>query len=267
MEQVEFRPEPGLPGLPEAPAADGVPVPIPAVPPGQGGFPGAGRPPGAGRGGPPPGAEVIVMDNPRIVEEARAAAATQGLASADPQVGRMVEQQIERQLAAKQAGLARAAEALTREAVREDAGASALHDNRVEVAVQQEGRVIGRARARLNMNRTLRMVLGFARRDQGEISFAIDRAGRLHTQEAADRPRLQSLGVERTAPAAAGGTPRRVGDWIVVARRAPGASSSASPVRLGSRSATSAARRSGTSGSGCSSSRSPSSASSRSRIA
>ena len=65
------------------------------------------------------------------------------------------------------------------------------------------------------------MVLGFARRDQGEISFAIDRTGALYTSESNDKPRLQSLGVERTALVAAEGTPRRTGDWIIVARRAP----------------------------------------------
>jgi sigma-B regulation protein RsbU (phosphoserine phosphatase) len=66
------------------------------------------------------------------------------------------------------------------------------------------------------------MVLGFARRDQGEISFAIDRAGALYTPNNEDKGRLQALGVERTALVAAEGTPRRTGDWIIVARRAPG---------------------------------------------
>ena len=64
-------------------------------------------------------------------------------------------------------------------------------------------------------------VLGFARRDQGEIPFAIDRQGALYTPEASDKAHLQALGVERTAPVAAAGTPRRTGDWIVVARKAP----------------------------------------------
>lgn len=227
VDRVEFHPS--SPPAPPAAAdtADGVPVPVPPAPPrrpgegrGDGHFGGPGR-----RGGPPPGSEVIVMDIPRIVEEARQAAAARGVAPADPGIGRFVEQRIGQQLAANQAELTRMAEAMTRGAAagaEPPRGGADLQAQNVEVAVHKDGRVIGRANAMLNMNRTLRMVLGFARRDQGEISFAIDRAGTLHTTEAADTPRLQALGVERTAAVAAAGTPRRVGDWIIVARRAPG---------------------------------------------
>ena len=87
--------------------------------------------------------------------------------------------------------------------------------------VQKDGRVIGHANAMLNLDRMLRGVLGFARRDQGEIPFAIDRQGALYTPEASDKSRLEALGVERTAAVAASGTPRRSGDWIIVSRRAP----------------------------------------------
>ena len=114
------------------------------------------------------------------------------------------------------------AETLTREAAsRAERSRVDVQGRNVEVDVQKDGRVIGRANAMLNMDRTLKMVLGFARRDQGEISFAIDRTGALYTSESSDKPRLQSLGVERTALVAAEGTPRRTGDWIIVARRAP----------------------------------------------
>lgn len=249
LERVEFHPAPAQPAPPEGPGlADGIPVPIPPSTPrhqgpgrGEGRFGGPGRHPG-----PPPGSEVIVMDIPRIVEEARQAAAARGVGTADPSIGRLVEQRIGQQLAANQAELTRMAEALTLEAAAGGSPSSApaapapapappappasaraaapadLRGQSVEVAVHKDGRVIGRANAMLNMDRTLRMVLGFARRDQGEISFAIDRAGALHTTQPGDAPRLQALGVERTALAAAGGTPRRVGDWIIVARRAPG---------------------------------------------
>jgi serine phosphatase RsbU (regulator of sigma subunit) len=165
------------------------------------------------------------MDIPRIVEEATRAATTAGVAAMDPKIGKLVERRIEQQLAANQAGLTRMAEALTREAAARSESSRIPVDvqgRNVEVAVQKDGRVIGRANAMLNMDRTLRMVLGFARRDQGEISFAIDRAGALYTPDNEDKGRLQALGVERTALVAAEGTPRRTGDWIIVARRAPG---------------------------------------------
>jgi serine phosphatase RsbU (regulator of sigma subunit) len=230
LDRVEFHPSQDLPPPPSpAVLTDSVPVPIPPAPPrGSGAGRGngrGGRPPGDGRRGPPPGSEVIVMDIPRIVEEATRAAAAQGVTTADPKIGKLVEQRIEQQLAANQANLTRMAEALTREAaVRADSSRVPVdvQGRNVEVAVQKNGRVIGRANAMLNMDRTLRMVLGFARRDQGEISFAIDRTGALYTPDAGDKTQLKSLGVERTALVAAEGTPRRTGDWIIVARRAPG---------------------------------------------
>jgi serine phosphatase RsbU (regulator of sigma subunit) len=226
VDRVEFHPAPDVPGAPQpAVGTDSTPIPIPPSTPrrgrgGQDGPPREGR-----RGPPPPGSEVIVMDIPRIVEEATRAAVAAGVAPADPKIGKLVEKRIEQQLAANQANLTKIAETLTREAAsRADTSRLPVdvQGRSVEVAVQKDGRVIGRANAMLNMDRTLRMVLGFARRDQGEISFAIDRAGVLYTSETKDKPRLQSLGVERTALVAAEGTPRRTGDWIVVARRAPG---------------------------------------------
>jgi serine phosphatase RsbU (regulator of sigma subunit) len=230
VDRVEFHPSPDLPAPPgPAGLTDSVPVPIPPSP-GRGGSGraglGGGPPSGEGRRGPrPPGSQVIVMDIPRIVEDATRAAAAQGVAAADPKIGKLVEQRIEQQLAASQASLTKMAEALTREAATRTEGSRTpvqVQGRNVEVAIEKGGRVIGRANAMLNMDRTLRMVLGFARRDQGEISFAIDRTGALYTPDAGDKGRLQSLGVERTALVAAEGTPRRTGDWIIVARRAPG---------------------------------------------
>jgi serine phosphatase RsbU (regulator of sigma subunit) len=232
VDRVEFHPAPDVPQAPDpAVLTESVPVPIPPSTPrgpgfGRGGFGRDDRPPGdARRGPPPPGSQVIVMDIPRIVEEATRAAAAAGVAAADPKIGKLVEQRIEQQLAANQAGLTKMAEALTREAAARSESSKIPVDvqgRNVEVAVQKDGRVIGRANAMLNMDRTLKMVLGFARRDQGEISFAIDRTGVLYTRDNEDKGRLQTLGVERTALVAAEGTPRRTGDWIIVARRAPG---------------------------------------------
>jgi serine phosphatase RsbU (regulator of sigma subunit) len=227
VDRVEFHPAAEVPPPPDA-AVDSVPVPIPAPlprPDGRGRRPPASHTPGDPRPPrPPPGSEVIIMDIPKIVEEATRAAAAAGVAAADPKVRAMVEKRIEAQLAAKQKGLTAAADALTREAAARIAGERIPVDvegRKVEVAVRRDGRLIGRANATLNLDRTLRSVLGFARRDQGEIPFAIDRTGALYTPESRDKAQLQSLGVERTAPVAASGTPRRTGDWIIVARRDP----------------------------------------------
>lgn len=234
VDRVEFHPSPDMPAQAAA-DSNSIPIPIPATrrggPDGRRfGSPGGSRGPRApGRFGPPgppspPGSQVIVMDIPRIVEDATRAASAAGVAAADPKVRAMIDQRIEQQLAANQQGLKAMAAALNRETAARAAGDRIPVDvegRKVEVSVQKDGRIIGRANATLNLDRTLRAVLAFARRDQGEIPFALDRQGALYTPEASDKTRLQALGVERTAQVAAAGTPRRTGDWIVVARKAP----------------------------------------------
>jgi serine phosphatase RsbU (regulator of sigma subunit) len=242
VERMEFHPSPDAPAVP-AVTTDPNSVPIP-IPPQRGGggrrrgqpgwapprTPGAPNPPGVGAppAPPPPGSQVIVMDIPRIVAEATRAASQAGAAAVDPQaqakIDKQIEQQIERQLAANEQSLKAMASALSREAAARGGGARPAMDvqgRNIEVEIQKDGRVIGHANAMLNLDRMLRGVLGFARRDQGEIPFAIDRQGALYTPESPDKTRLEALGVERTAAVAASGTPRRSGDWIIVARRAP----------------------------------------------
>src|SRR5688572_191130 len=73
----------------------------------------------------------------------------------------------------------------------------------------------------LNLDRTLRTVFSFARRDQGEIPFAIDLRGVLHNPDPEQRQTLESFGVAALGPAATDGRARRVGDWLVIARKDP----------------------------------------------
>ena len=238
VERMEFHPAPDAPA-PPAVTTDPNSVPIP-IPPQRGGgrrrgfggpprAPGTPNPPSLGAAGPPPpGSQVIVMDIPRIVAEATRAASEAGAAAVDPkvraQIDKQIEQQIEKQLAANEQSLKAMAAALSREAAARTAGerpAMDVEGRKIEVEIQKDGRVIGHANAMLNLDRMLRGVLGFARRDQGEIPFAIDRQGALYTPEPPDKERLEALGVERTATVAASGTPRRSGEWIIVARREP----------------------------------------------
>jgi serine phosphatase RsbU (regulator of sigma subunit) len=234
VDRVEFHPVPEAPAPPALTDPNSVPIPIPPSsrrgrdgrrfgPPRPPRMP---FPPGtAGPSAPPPpGSQVIVMDIPKIVEEARRAAAEAGVAAADPKIRAMIDQRIEAQLTANQQGLKAMAAALSRETAARASGEKLAVDvegRQVEVAVQKEGRVIGTANATLNLDRTLRTVLGFARRDQGEIPFALDRQGALYTPDPGDKAQLVTLGADRTAAVAAAGTPRRSGDWIIVARKAP----------------------------------------------
>ena len=233
VDRVEFHPVPEPPATPALTDPNSVPIPIPPSsrrrdgrrfgpprPPRMPFPPGTAGPSAA----PPPGSQVIVMDIPKIVDEARRAAAEAGVAAADPKIRAMIDQRIEAQLTANEQGLKAMAAALSREAAARAAGEKLSVDvvgREVEVAVQKEGRVIGTANATLNLDRTLRTVLGFARRDQGEIPFALDRQGALYTPDPADKAQLVTLGADRTAAVAAAGTPRRSGNWIIVARKAP----------------------------------------------
>ena len=89
VDRVEFHPAPDVPPPPTpAVVTDSVPIPIPPSTPRRGG-PGRGGADGPPRdrrrGPPPPGSEVIVMDIPRIVEEATRAAAAAGVAAGGPE--------------------------------------------------------------------------------------------------------------------------------------------------------------------------------------
>ena len=164
----------------------------------------------------------MVIDVPGVIAEARRAA-RESAAKSSPEVATMIEQGLQIGLPAAEASLKAVAEALAHE---QSAAAVAIRDmqmqvegRRVEIAVKKGGKLLGKANATLNLDRTLQTVMTFARRDQGEIPFAIDRRGGLYTPDPKQKPLLESLQVERHAPIAANGAPRRVGDWLVVARQ------------------------------------------------
>jgi serine phosphatase RsbU (regulator of sigma subunit) len=181
------------------------------------------RPPGKpGAPPPPPPPSVIVVDLPQVVEDARRAARDGAAAGVD--VGAIVAEALKQSTTAVEAGVAAVSEAIAREAI---AAASAkpemaITGRRIEVPIKKDGKVIGKANAMLNMDRTMRSILTFARRDQGEIPFAIDQQGRLYTPDARGRETLESLNVTSAANAAVQGTPKRIGDWILVARKDAG---------------------------------------------
>lgn len=184
--------------------------------------PGAPPPPAfERRGPPPPPPSVIVVDLPQVLEEARRAA-RDGAAAGGVDVGAIVAEALKQSTPAVEAGVAAVTEAITREAVAAAAAAKpemAISGKRIEVPIVKDGKVVGKANAVMNMDRTMRSVLSFARRDQGEIPFAIDQQGRVYTPDARGRSTLESLNVSANAVSAAQGSARRLGDWIVVARK------------------------------------------------
>jgi serine phosphatase RsbU (regulator of sigma subunit) len=240
VERVEFHPT-----TPPPPGAPQPEVPSPPAPPGAGRQEGrdAFRPPlppgayprgrGRGRGGPWPGGpptpptppEVIVVDVQQAIEDAKKAVRTE-MAASMPELTPLVEESLNAALPAAEAALKAAAGTAAR--ATEAQAASAMRDmqmqvegRRVEIAVKQDGKVVGKANAMLNLDRTLRTVFAFARRDQGEIPFAIDTRGVLHNPDPEQRRVLESFGVASLGPAATDGNPRRAGDWLIVARKDP----------------------------------------------
>ncbi len=82
--------------------------------------------------------------------------------------------------------------------------------------VTREGQTVGEVKAKVNLREVLHSVLSRTRREQGEIPFAIDEDGNLYTLTAADRTRLEQLGIPSGASA-----PRRTDPWVVVTRKDP----------------------------------------------
>jgi serine phosphatase RsbU (regulator of sigma subunit) len=195
-----------IPAPPRAPAATAGVAPVPPSPPA------------------PPVPKVIVMDVASIVRQAQRTARV-AVKDTDPALAKLIEQSVMAAMTGAEIGVQAASEALAqRAAAAREAAPMDIDGRKLEVAVRRDGRLVGRANATLNMERTMAAVLAFAQRDRGEIPFAIDKTGKLYTPKPADRGQLEGLDVARLAPAAADGSPRRTGDWIVVARRDAGGS-------------------------------------------
>jgi serine phosphatase RsbU (regulator of sigma subunit) len=237
VERVEFHPS--------APTRAAAPVPPPPAAPPWAGPDGRGpvRPPGSfGRGGgrgrgrgpwpegppiPPAPPQVIVVDVQEAIAEAKRAVRSE-MGGSMPDLAPLIEESLSAALPAVEAAVKAAGASPAARAGEAAEAAKAARDmqmqvegRRVEIAVKQDGKVVGKANAMLNLDRMLRTVFAFARRDQGEIPFAIDLRGVLHNPDPEQRRTLESFGVAALGPAATDGRPRRVGDWLIVARKDP----------------------------------------------
>jgi serine phosphatase RsbU (regulator of sigma subunit) len=166
----------------------------------------------------------VVVDVPKIMAEARKKAQA-GTAGTGIDVGPLLDSVVAMSVPAMEAGLAVAAESIAKQA--EVAAKEAerfqmeVKGRQIEVALKKDGRVVGKANATLNLEKTMPSVLALARRDQGEIPFALDTRGKFYAPDPGQRTKLEELGVIDAAKSAAEGKPRRIGDWIVVARTEP----------------------------------------------
>ena len=205
----------------------------PPRPPSLGRGSGPGGPNGPPPHGPPSPPPVIVVEMAKVIADAQRAAASgldaqraAGAASvAGVDVRGLVAQALKQSGNAVEDGMAAVNEAIAREAVAAIAAQKpemAVSGRRIEVPVMKDGRMVGKANATLNLDRTLHSVLKLARREQGEIPFAFDLQGALYTLDSRARQTLERLGLTGPAAVPADGSPKRVGDWLLVARKDPG---------------------------------------------
>jgi serine phosphatase RsbU (regulator of sigma subunit) len=90
-------------------------------------------------------------------------------------------------------------------------------------AVQKDGAMVGRVRMQVSSDQILRQVFSRGPRKAGEIPFALDSEGKLHTTDPADQEKLSSLPIRTISGSKGDAGPQTVaGNWIVVTRKDPG---------------------------------------------
>ena len=97
---------------------------------------------------------------------------------------------------------------------------SALTGSRLDVTLERDGKVVRTANAEVNLPNLLATVLTTTRRDRGEIPFAVGKDGKLYTQTAEDKKKLETIGGNITSADSPVGT-TRINDWIVVSTADP----------------------------------------------
>ena len=97
---------------------------------------------------------------------------------------------------------------------------TALSGTRLDVTFERDGKVVRAANAEVDLPNLLATVLTTTRRDRGEIPFAVGKDGRLYTQTADDKKKVEAIGGNVIRPDEPAGTVR-IGEWIVVSTADP----------------------------------------------
>jgi serine phosphatase RsbU (regulator of sigma subunit) len=114
----------------------------------------------------------------------------------------------------------RAEERLAADAQRRQAQAEAAADRAVlgrdlEVPVHDRGEVVGTIKARVRGDDLLWRVLSHSRGAEGEVPFAVDAQGKLHTVDKADQAKVEKLPLALSVHQHAGAVRWVLGDWVV----------------------------------------------------
>jgi serine phosphatase RsbU (regulator of sigma subunit) len=230
VKSLEFIPMPpaAKAALAEVPAVPTVPaVPVPPIPPVATGIPGV----------PEPGSP-LTIDVAQYLREARKDVANdpvstqaidQAIASLGspspvappprpPGVGTEAwKQEIRRRAQEK---LTVEAEKQQERAEKQKARAEAAADRAVlgrdlEVPVHDRGAVVGTIKARVRGDDLLARVLARTRGGEGEVPFAVDAQGKLHTLDRADQAKIEKLPLALSVHQHAGAVRWVLGDWVV----------------------------------------------------
>jgi len=231
---LEFIPAPAE----HAPTENGAPRPAPVAP-------SAASPTSIPR---------IVIDVPRILQDARRQAEAAegvnplGLAAIDsaleslsgpgeappvppaappaPGMAAEIREKVRKQLAVQAEERRKAMEDMRR-AQREQAAiarqyaeAERVLGRTFEAPVRQQGKVVGKVKVQVRGDELLRRVLARTRGAEGEIPFAIDAEGKLHTVNDDDRRKIESLQLD-LARARSGSARWVLRDWVVATRKDP----------------------------------------------
>jgi serine phosphatase RsbU (regulator of sigma subunit) len=183
----------------------------------------------------PPAARVVTVDVPQILREVRKGVESvpgippEALQEMDRSLRIEMDRKIHERLAAqaeeRRKYLAKISEFEKRQEKlaeeRSTTSERSLMRQDFEVPVMEGGEVVGKVKARVRSDEVLRRVLARTRSDEGDVPFAVDADGNLHTVREEDRAKIErlplALGVHRSA-----GSARWVlGDWAVATSKDP----------------------------------------------
>ena len=166
-------------------------------------------------------AAMEVLAEPGLVVPAPPAIPSGGNPTVDAE---RIRKEVAKQMAESRKALAdaRAAERERQRIAREKARVEKLMIGRsLEMPVWEQGKIIGTVKAQIRGEELLRRVLTRTPRHQGEIPFAVDAEGKLHTIADADRRQLEGLQPDFAAQVRAGTGARALGYWAVATSKDP----------------------------------------------
>lgn len=99
---------------------------------------------------------------------------------------------------------------------------TAITGSRLDVTVEENGKVVRHANAEIDLPNLLDAVFSTTHRDRGEVPFAVAKDGQLYTPNDHDRRTVEALGVVARPESATGTTTLR--DWVVVTTTDPSGS-------------------------------------------